>query len=252
MEPLTIALSAILGLLSPAGLVLDGLSETAIRDRFDSVEELQVRIDHAPTHQIFQGRVDHIRIAGRGLTLKPIPLRIDLLELETDPIDLDLQNLDKGIPEALKTPFQAGIRVVLTEVDLNQAFPPSPNVDHSEWVIGNYTLLQPQIDFLDENRLRVQVEIQEGNDPQTTNVIVESGFEVHKGHLIAFVDPIVQANEETVPPQLFDAIFGGIDRVVDLDRLTPPGTIVRLLEFHLTPDRLEVAAFVRIPGTTLD
>jgi LmeA-like phospholipid-binding len=246
MEGLTIVLSAILSLLSPAGLILDGLSETAIRDRFESVEQLRVRIDNAPTHQIFQGRVDRVSIAGRGLTLKPIPLRIALLEVETDPIDLDLQNLENGLPKALQEPLQAGIRIVLTEDDLNRSLLSSPDPNPAELEIGNYTLLHPQIDFLEDNRLRLQVEVREGDDPQTANVVVESGFEVRGGRLIALVAPVVQANEETVPPQLLDAIFGGIDRVVDLDRLTPPGTILRLLQLRLTPDRLEVAAFVRI------
>jgi LmeA-like phospholipid-binding len=246
MEGLTIVLSAILSLLSPVGLILDGLSETAIRDRFESVEQLRVRIDNAPTHQIFQGRVDRVSLAGRGLTLQSIPLRIALLEVETDPINLDLQNLENGLPKALQQPLQAGIRVVLTEDDLNRALSSSVDSHHVELTIGNYTFLHPQINFLGDNRLRLQVEVREGDDPQTVDVVVESGFDVRKGRHIAFVDPVVQANEETVPPQLLDAIFGGIDRVVDLDRLTPSGTILRLLQFHLTSDRLELAAFVRI------
>lgn len=246
MEALTIALSAIFSLLSPAGFILEGLSETAIRDRFEAVEDLRVRIDNAPTHQIFQGRVDRVRIAGRGLTLKPIPLKIALLEVETDPIDLDLKNSENGLSEALQQPLQAGIRVILTEADLNQSLRSSANSGNGEWTIGNYTFLHPQIDFLGENRLRIQVEIREGDDPQITHVVIESGFQVREGHQIVFVDPVVQTNEETVPPQLFDAIFGGSDRVLDLDRVIPPEMIVRLLHWQLTPDRLEVAAFARV------
>lgn len=252
MEALTIALSAILSLLSPAGLILEDLSETALHDRFETVEDLRVRIDNAPTHQIFQGRVDRVRIAGRGLTLKPLPLRIALLEVETDRIDFDLQNLDQSLPEALQQPLQAGIRLILTEEDLNRSLRSSADSGNEEWAIGNYTLLHPQIDFLEENRLRIQVEIREGDDPQTANVIIESGFQVQKGHQIVFVDPVVQADAETVPPQLLDAIFGGSDRILDLDRVTPREMTVRLLDWQLTPDRLEVAAFVRIERKQTD
>ncbi|MGB7060331.1 MAG: DUF2993 domain-containing protein, partial [Geitlerinemataceae cyanobacterium] len=205
-----------------------------------------------PTHQIFQGRVDRVRIAGRGLILKQIPLRIAILEVETDPIDLDLQNLENGFSKALQQPLQAGIRVMLTEEDLTRSLLSASDSDDTELTIGNYTLLHPQIDFLESNRLRIQVEIQDGNDPQTVNVVVESGLEVREGRHIVFVDPVVRANEETVPPQLLDAIFGGVDRIFDLDRFTPPGTIVRLLELHLTPDGIEVAAFVRIEHENTD
>lgn len=269
MDTFTIALSAVLSLLSPAGILLEELSKTAISDRFEGVEALRVRIDNVPTHQILQGRVDRVRIAGRGLTLKQIPLRIALLEVETDPIDLDLQNSDSGLPAALQQPLQAGIRVVFTEADLNralqavggnppavaltegadvEALSPSAEADLSNpgWTIGNYTLFQPHLEFLENQRWRIQVEIQEGDDPQTVQLVIESGLEVRQGHQIAFVDPVVQANEEIVPPQLLDVVFGSSDRVVDLDRFIPPEMTLRLLDWQLTPDRLEVAAFVRL------
>lgn len=269
MDGLTIALSALLSLLSPAGLLLEGLSETALRDRLDAVEDLRVRVDNVPTHQIFQGRVDRVRIAGRGLTFKQIPLKIALLEVETDPIDFDLQNLENGLPQALQQPLKAGIRLILTEEGLNQALQPSggnrsgiaptehaevedlPQSDradssHPGWAIGNYTLFHPQIDFLEDSRWRIQVEIQEGDQPQRATIVIESGLEVRKGHQLVFVAPLVLANGEVVPPQLLDALFGGQERVLDLDRLTPPNLTIRLLEWHLTPDRIELAAFVRL------
>lgn len=252
MEALTIALSAIFGLLSPVGLILDGAIETAIRDRFESVEDLRVRLDNAPSHQILQGRVDRLRIAGRGLILKSIPLRIAILELETDPIDLDRQNIDEGFSEALQQPLHAGIRLVVTEDDLDRGF--SGDAQKQEWAIGNYTFLNPQIDFLSDDRLRVRVKIREGDDPSpsTTQLAIESGLTVREGRYIALVDPQIQVDEETVPPPLLDTIFGGVDRVIDLERLTPSGTLVRILKLELTPDRLELAAFVRIEGETND
>lgn len=249
MEALTIVFSTVFGLLSSVGLILEGISETAIGDQFATIEELRVRIDNAPTYQILQGRVDRVRIAGRGLTLKSIPLKIAVLEVETDPIDFDRQNLGQGWSDALQQPLQAGIRIVLTEEDLNPEWRLAPDADSSPWTMGQYTILNPRIDFLEDHRLRIQVEIQEGDELQTTQIVVESGLTVQEGRYITFVDPVVQINQETVPTPVLDALWGGKTRVLDLDRVLPSGTLVRLLEWELTSDRLEVAAFVRIEAT---
>ncbi|HIK33563.1 MAG TPA: LmeA family phospholipid-binding protein [Oscillatoriales cyanobacterium M59_W2019_021] len=144
----------------------------------------------------------------------------------------------------MQQPLQAGIRLVITEDDLDRGF--SGNSQNRQWEIGNYTFLNPQIDFLGDDRLRVRVEIREGDDPQTTKLAIESGLTVREGRYIALVDPQIQVDEETVSPQLLDTIFGGFDRTIDLDRLTPAGAIVRILELNLTSDRLELAAFVRL------
>ncbi|RKH75069.1 DUF2993 domain-containing protein, partial [Corallococcus praedator] len=115
MEFLTILLSALIGLVSPVGLVADRLAEDQIRNQFDSVEDLQVRIDSVPSYRLAQGRVDRVRIAGRGLSIQP-NLRIAALEVETDPIAVDLS---EGVE--LEAPLQAGVRIVLTQEDLTQA-----------------------------------------------------------------------------------------------------------------------------------
>lgn len=65
MEFFTILLSGLLGLVSPAGLVIDRTAESFIRSRFE-VEQLQVRVDNAPSHQLLQGKVERVLIAGRG------------------------------------------------------------------------------------------------------------------------------------------------------------------------------------------
>src|SRR4028118_813800 len=92
MEFFTILLSGLLAVLSPVNLVADKVTEGAIRARFNKVEQLKVRIDNAPNYQLIQGKVERVRIAGRGLWLTP-DIRIGALEVETDPINVDLQSL---------------------------------------------------------------------------------------------------------------------------------------------------------------
>ncbi len=118
MEFFTIFLSSLFGLISPTGLVVESAAEKAVRSQFAQVEKLQVRIDNAPTHQLLNGQVEHIRIAGRGLQLKQLGMRVAVLELESDPIDLNLRNL--RAPK-LEQPLQAGVRLVLNQQDINQA-----------------------------------------------------------------------------------------------------------------------------------
>ena len=260
MDVLTILLSSLLGLLSPVGLVLDETLEGEIHDRFEEVEELQVRIDNVPSHQILAGKVDRVRIAGRGWRLPPVvalgdgegrSLRISVLEVETDPIDLDLDRLDDGI-EALEKPLQAGIRLVLEEADLDRFFSSSDtSLEVPSFEMGEFIVTSPQIDFTDENRLQVRFGLQEKDDREPLEVAIESGFRVLRGRYLEFVEPRIVANGEEATPQLLEAILGEAGQL-DIDRLSPPGTMVRVLRWHLTPDRFEVAIFVRVSSAIED
>ena len=90
MEFLTILLSSLFGLVSPTGLVVEKVTSNAVRSQFARVEQLQVRVDNPPSYQLLQGKVQKVRIAGRGLQLKQLNIRLAVLELKTDPIDLDI------------------------------------------------------------------------------------------------------------------------------------------------------------------
>lgn len=52
-------------------------------------DTLEVRVDNAPNYQILLGNVDRIRVAGRGVYVLEF-LRIDEVDIETDPISIDL------------------------------------------------------------------------------------------------------------------------------------------------------------------
>ena len=76
MEFLTILLSSLLGLVSPTGLVTEKVANNVVRSQFSKVEQLQIRIDNPPSHQLLQGKVQRIRMAGRGLQLKQLDIRL--------------------------------------------------------------------------------------------------------------------------------------------------------------------------------
>lgn len=254
MEFFTILLSSLITLVSPVGLVVDQVAENAIRDQFESVEQLQVRVDSAPSYQIAQGKAEKVRIASRGVF--PVKeFRIAALEIETDPIDVNPRRLDK---QPFDRPLQAGVRLVVTQADINQALR-SPTLTKRLQNLGiglldasdakqvqRYDFLNPQVTFLPNNRIRLQAELQEQGYPERLRIVVESGLSVISGRRLQLLDPQVLVNDEAVPEEIVDAIAEGISERFDLRTFEKSGITARLLQFNVVPEQgLEIAAFVR-------
>lgn len=259
MEFITILLSGLFAVLSPVNLVADKITEGAIRARFNKVEQLKVRIDNAPNYQLIQGKIERVRIAGRGMWLTP-DIRIDALELETDPLNVDLQRLRSGAqvnPRAsLRQPLQAGVRLVLTESDLNKALA-SPNFAARLKIIGSralgglperYEFINPKIELLASKRLRFQVEVRE-KDAQPLALIVESGLNITAGQRFGLVEPIVSINGKPLSPPLVAALTRGVSNSLNFRTLEERGITARVLQFKVEQGELEVAAFVRVDAS---
>lgn len=256
MEFLIIFFSTLIGLVSPVGTIAEEVAENAIRDQFEAVEQLQVRVDNAPSYQILNGRVDRVRIAARGLF--PIEdMRIAILEVETDPIDLDGQRIRQGKPR-LERPLQAGIRLVLTEADLNRALQ-SPRVaqrlrelsvqlleDTEAEDIKRYNLANPRIEFLGNDRLRIQVELREPKVQETLAIVAETTLQVKAGRNLSFINPQVWVNGEAAPEKLVASIAEGASKELDLAKLEKKGLLLRLLQFDISDDAISTATFVRL------
>ncbi|RMF26156.1 MAG: DUF2993 domain-containing protein, partial [Cyanobacteria bacterium J083] len=130
MELLSIVLAGLLSLGSSLGLIGDKILEQNLRKKLERVEQLEVRIDNTPSYSLIQGKADKIRIAGRGLYILPAA-RIDILEVETDPVSIDLTSLSKknfSFNQALRQPLNFAVRLELTEHDINYALR-SPNIE---------------------------------------------------------------------------------------------------------------------------
>lgn len=249
MEFFTILVSSLLALVSPVGLIVDRIALNTIRSQFEKVDQLQVRVDNAPSYQLLQGKVERVRIAGRGLQLKQI--RIAAMELETDPINLDPRSLGQKLK--LKQPIQAGVRLGLNQQDINQALQ-SPQVTATLRNLmisdfGNsgqrYNFVNPHVEFLANNRLRFQVELTQG-DVKPLAITVESGIDVIAGRQIQLVQPIVLVNTEEVPSQVVSAIAANVSQKFDLRNLEASGLKARILQLKVTPQKLEIAAFLRV------
>ena len=256
MELLTIFLSSLLGLLTPAGLLVDRTAEKAIRSQLKTAQELEVRVDNVPTHQLLQGRVEKVRIAGRSLHLKNQDIHISLLDLETDAIELDFHS--RGQKRlGLKKPLQMGVRLVLTQQDVNKILE-SPDflnrlnqfnlasVTSSNNSLSDvYKFANPQIKIL-ENRLRFELELKQEGNGKPLNIRVESGLNVFAGRKIQLVNPIVVLNKEKAPEKLINQIVNNLNEQLDLSNLEGEGVQLRILKLNIKPAAIEIAAFLKI------
>ncbi|NDJ16075.1 DUF2993 domain-containing protein [Myxacorys almedinensis] len=249
MELLTIFLSSLIGLVSPIGIVSDRVAESTLRKQFVSVEALQVRIDNAPTYQLLQGRIDRLRLSGRGLVPRK-DIRIDRLELETDPIAL------QGLRLKLAKPLQAGIRIILKEEDINRALrSPAIAAQLQTMVRRNerYSFLNPQISFLERdplklgraNRIRVQALLSEKGYPDQLAIVAEAEPKIIAGRTLQLQNLYVTANGQPAPAPVIQALTETIANRFDLRQLEKSGITARILQFSLQPAQLELSTFVQ-------
>jgi LmeA-like phospholipid-binding len=264
MELITILLSGIASLFSLTGVVVDKNVETAFLSQIDRAEQLQVRADNAPVHQILDGKINKLRIAGRGLWVTK-DLRVDTLDIETDPIAVNIKAApaDSKNPgtSALKQPLQAGLRLKLNEEDLNN-FLKSPDAiaqlqKMTTSTFGgaaagslnkDYQITNPQVKFLANNRIGLKAELQDPGSGEKLPITLEAGISVIGGRKFQLVEPTAMVGATPVPPFILSGLTTGVSERLNLDVLEARGLTARILQFKVNPQQLELAAFVRLPG----
>jgi LmeA-like phospholipid-binding len=273
MEIFTYFLSSVLALLATAGIFVDQIARNVIRSQFDKVEQLQVRVDNVPTYQLIQGKVERVRIAGRGLWLTK-EARIAALELETDPLNVNINRLRgaarRSPTAALRQPLQAGLRLVLTPEDINQALQSPRGIALLEKlltpVVGNfvnqssqqrYEVVNPRVTFLENNRLRFQVELrQQGGTPtgQTGSdrvpISIETGLGLVGGRQFQLIAPAISIGDSEIPSLFLGPLVDNLSKQFDLAQLETSGITARLLQLKIDPKQMEIAAFVRVVPST--
>ncbi len=262
MELITIILSTLLGVLGTGGVVVDTLAETALRDQIAGAESLQVRIDNVPNYQLIDGRIEKTRIAARGVETRQLPgLRIDSIDLETDAVDVDLARLQQG-ELVLDEPAQAALRLRLTDSDLN-TFLQSPLVqgwlDRLQFSLpgaggdreqNRYGLVNPSLEFLEGDRFRILVDLEDRVADENIAIAVDLGLRVLNGHRFALVDPKITVDGEDTPPQLLESFVQGAQARLTLRLLEESGITARILNFKVRDNELDIAIFARIEPTS--
>ena len=265
MEFFTILLSGLLAFISPLGSILDGTAEKVIRSQIEEAEILEVRIDNVPSYQILRGNLQKVRIASRGLKIRE-NLKINTLEIVTDPLNLDLaalrQRENRNLRSSLRGPLQAGIRLVLAETDINHTLQSEAVKENLEKIINRlmnrqgtssrrrYELLNPRVELLDNNRLSLQVELRRlvvnGEEVRSLDIMLESGFKIIGGNRLELVKVVGSINNKPLSPQLLTLIAEGVNQGLDLKMLEKNGITARLLQLKIENRQLNLAAFVRL------
>jgi hypothetical protein len=251
MELFGILLSGLIALISPANFAGEAIVAQQLKHQFVAVEDLAVRIDNTPSYQIMQGKIDQVRIAGKGL----FPLadcRIERLEVETDPIAL------QGLKTKLAQPLQAGIKLVITEQDLNRALQ-SPKVieqlkqfgekafgAQATAQIARYTIINPQVTFLGAQRLRIEVELKEQGYPDSLKLKIETDITLESGRSIQLTNTDITTNDQPLYPPLTRRLVAGLNQQLNLDRLEKFGLTARLLKLDFSQQQAEIAVFVQV------
>lgn len=256
MEIVIAMIAGLMAIVSPVGAIVDQLAEDAIHGQIAGADELVVRLDNAPNYQIINGRVDHVRLAGRGVY--PIPeLRIATIDLETDVLDVDVASLQRG-ELVLDEPAQAALRLVLTAADLNdflQTDVVQAILDDLRFTLpgqlggrtaNRYGLTDPSLEFLDGDRLRLLVTLQDEVAQQAIVITVELGLGIVNGSQLQLIDPVISVDGETVPPQLLEGLVTGAQRQLDLRNLEDMGITARVLNFEIRNNEFDLAVFARV------
>ena len=262
MEIITVLLSSLLLIISPVGFVVDQVAENAIRSRLEDAESLEVRIDNGPSYQFLQGKVDKVRIAGRGIS--PIPgFRIEVAELETDPIDLAFGPLRNG-EVVLDKAFQGAAHLSRTEADINTCLA-SPFVMErlASLKIGGlnqaqsrerdrYQIKNPTVDFLEGDRLKITVELEDLVVEEAGLFLeAETGLAIVEGDRLVLNAPSLIVNGQPAPERLITTVLGDFSNRFSLQQFDERGLTARVLNLAVMEESIDLALWVKVdPSVT--
>ena len=262
MEIIIALLTTIMAIISPVGAAIDQLAEDALRDQVAASEEIHVRIDNVPTYQILNGRVEHLRIAGRGIAPRQFPeLRIESIDLETDVVDVDFNLLRRGKLK-LDEPAQIALKLGLNANDINRFLQsdrvqiwlndlkftlPGPGGERER---NRYGLSNPILYFLDGDRFQIVVDLEDRVAQEVIPITLELGLQFINGHQLQLIEPVLTIDGETAPPELLTSLVSGAEDQLTLRTLEESGITARVIAFEIRDNELELAIFARVEPTS--
>ena len=265
MELLLILLSGLFSVVSPGGLILDLVTDNLLNAEVQDIEQLATRIDNTPSYQLARGKLDKIRIASRGVNISSL-VKIDTLELETDPISVNLRNLETSnleeIRKSLRKPLQGAVRLIVTEKDLDETLQSAEVQNRLQQALNrlisqktgssafNYQLLNPRLEFLEDNILRLEFQLSrlEGGASrfQELAMTLECQIQVIEGTKIELVKLRGTVNDRPLSDRLLQGFAQGISDRLNFTNLEQNHLFVRLLQLKINDNQMKLAAFVRI------
>lgn len=254
VETVAVILTSLLGLGSGLGILVNQTVEGAIRQHVPRIEELAVRVDTSPNYQILQGRIDRVRLASRGVYFFPF-LRIDVLELETDRVNINLANNQVRLVE----PLQAVVKVIVKEEDINRALGAeqirslfqSIKADFSNFNpslgVEEIDVTNPQIFFLSDQRIRLTANLSpRRKEIKPLDITADIAIEVlPNGNIkLSRVDLYIEGMR--IPDILINTLVRGANRLLDLSQLEAQGIRARVLKFDITQGQMQFIGFAQL------
>lgn len=289
MEIFILILSSLISVLSPANFAGDKIAESAIRSQFKQVEVIKVRLDNAPIYNVANGKVDKIRIAGRGFF--PVEdVRIDAIEVETDPINVERRQLfNHPSKVVLQQPLGVAARIVITKEDVIRALkskvvaaaigrliggrdrqqddqpsqPEQPSeqpkqpeqtrkpgrLEQIRTKLDQYRIQNPNVEFLPNQRVAVQVEIADLKTSTVLKVQAETGFEILEQRRIRFTDPAITLNGQPLTAEAARSFADSLAEQLDVKRYSALLNVrAKILKAAINDGRLEIAGFLQLPA----
>ncbi|MGY6529319.1 MAG: LmeA family phospholipid-binding protein [Cyanobacterium sp.] len=243
-------------LMSSGGFIIDSAFTNAIKQNSESVEEIEVRVENVPTHNITKGKVDRIRLATRGWELRE-NFRLDVFELETDPLQFDFGRIREinaqTWREIVQSDINLGIRTVLTEEDLNAMVRSPRALDIISSSIPpsspeGFELEDVSINILPNQRVRLNTVARSQTPGVRVDFSIEFGIELIDGQRLRIVEPTGTLNERPISQQLLQGFTQNINMRLDLNALQRFGVVARLLQLDIEDENIEISALIHVPN----
>ncbi|MGI0481677.1 DUF2993 domain-containing protein [Geminocystis sp. CENA526] len=260
MEFFVISATIIIFLFTGGGLILNNSLTNILRNQSEEIGEVKVRVNSIPTHQLIKGEADSIQISLKQWQPRP-HIRVELLELETDRIGIDLDQIRKlnadNWQTVLKKPLNMAWRTILTENDLNNLIK-SPQVEEMiSKVTGDassgFELLELNLNLKGNNRIAMETKVKLPiRGEEILDVNLEFNLGVIKGHSIIISDIEGTLNNRRLSSSLLQGFVDNINNQLSWRNLEDSGITMRLLQFNINEDTLEIAGFIHLQPSKKD
>lgn len=254
-ESLIVISTIINSLFSTGGVILNNSLANLIKNQSYHVDSLALRVNKVPSYQLLEGKAQSIQFATRGWEIKE-HIRLELLEIETDKISVNLNQLDningQNWRQVLNAPLAMGFRLIMTENDLNNLFKSALVQSLIDDLSTNSQGIKPQIltlnfDLLPDNRIIVNGKVKLADrDDEVLNVQLELGLELIKGHQFKIVNPQGTLNQRRLSSKLLQGFADNINMQLDLAILEKSGITLRLIKLDIEENTLDIVGLTYI------
>ncbi|GAB4304135.1 MAG: DUF2993 domain-containing protein [Oscillatoriaceae cyanobacterium] len=227
--------------------LLNAVATAGIRHLFSKCEALEVAIA-LPSPLGSQGRIDGLRVSGRGLEIQR-RFPVGEMSFNTDAVAIDYMALLGGKIK-LAQPTQAVAQVVLTEEGINRAFQADLVTKKLSSANIPVTFSEVEVQLKPQNQLRIFAKAKWSNG-ETVPVCLHTTISIEQRRRLQFSHPHFEA--EVIPEPLREraqtasmALVEVLNQMVDLDKFNLDGITMRLNRLETQGKQLLFSGYAQI------